>query len=226
MDDDFTAEGAVPAAGENGEIFVAWARDQKIWFNRSFDGGKTWLEEEKAIADQVGGWKISVPGIPRANGFPITVVDNSTSPFKNTVYVLFSDARNGTDNQDIFIVHSRDQGKAWSKPIRVNTDTTARHQFFPWLTIDQETGHLYAVFYDRRNYSDSQTDVFIAKSTDGGITWKDERISESPFVPIPNAFFGDYNHIAVVNGIVRPVWTRYENGTTSVWTALLPLQYK
>ncbi|MCH8554150.1 MAG: glycoside hydrolase [Schleiferiaceae bacterium] len=221
MDDAYTTEGAVPAVGTNQEVYVAWAWNEKIWLNRSLDNGATWEPQETPIADQVGGWKISIPGVPRANGFPVTVVDHSDGPYRGSIYVLFSDARNGTDNQDIFLVLSRDRGETWSEPIRVNNDTTERHQFFPWLTVDSKTGVLYAIFYDRRNHSDNQTDVYLASSTDGGHTWENERISEKPFLPFGDVFFGDYNNIAAVDGIIRPVWTRYDNKRLTIMTALI-----
>lgn len=113
------------------------------------------------------------------------------------------------------------RGETWSDPIRVNDDAPGRHQFFTWMTIDQVTGHLYTVFYDRRNYDDWRTDVYMAVSRDGGQSWKNVRISEAPFVPSETIFFGDYNNITAHNGIVRPVWTRHEEGRLSIWTALI-----
>ena len=89
------------------------------------------------------------------------------------------------------------------------------------LTIDQTTGYLYTLFYDRRNYSDSQTDVYLAVSKDGGITFENHKISESPFTPLSYVFFGDYINISAHQGVVRPIWTRYENGQLSVWTAII-----
>ena len=96
--------------------------------------------------------------------------------------------------------------------------------FFPWMAIDQATGYLYVVFYDRRNYEDNQTDVYLAYSKDAGQTWINEKVSESPFTPSEIIFFGDYNNISVHNGMVRPIWTRYEKGKLSVWTSLISIQ--
>jgi hypothetical protein len=221
LDDNGTVEGAVPAVGPNGEVYVAWALNEKIYFNRSLDSGQTWLAMEQVIAQQPGGWQAQIPGIKRANGFPVTVTDISNSPYRGSVYVMWADTRNGEGNDDIFIAYSRDQGRFWSEPVRVNTDTGRAQQFFPWVSVDPKTGVLYAVFYDRRNYDDNQTDVYLAISTDGGQSWVNERISESPFVPQPDVFFGDYNNIAAYKGEVRPVWTRYEDGKTVVMTALI-----
>jgi Neuraminidase (sialidase) len=221
LDDDMTVEGAVPAVGANGEIFVAWSFDDKIYFDRSENGGRTWQEQDVVIAQQPKGWSIEVPGAGRANGFPVTTADVSESKYKGTVYVNWSDQRNGTDDTDIWIAKSKDGGRTWSQPKRVNDDGKGKHQFFNWMAVDPATGYVYVVFYDRRAYSDNQTDVYLAYSKDGGDTFTNVKISESPFTPTDGIFFGDYNNISVYNGMIRPIWTRYENGKLSIWTALI-----
>ncbi|MCT4624563.1 MAG: glycosyl hydrolase, partial [Schleiferiaceae bacterium] len=91
------------------------------------------------------------------------------------------------------------------------------------MAIDTKTGYLYVVFYDRRAYNNLETDVYIAYSKDAGQTWVNEKISESSFTPTNTVFFGDYNNISAYDGVVRPIWTRYEKGKLSVWTALIQM---
>ncbi len=43
VDDDNTAEGAVPAVDAAGRVFVVWSNQGTIFMDRSFDGGTTWL---------------------------------------------------------------------------------------------------------------------------------------------------------------------------------------
>jgi len=220
LDDDMTTEGAVPAAGPNGEIYVAWAWNQKIWFDRSTDGGKTWLDKDIVIAKQPGGWTFDIPGIQRCNGMPVLVCDLSDGPNRGTLYVNWTDQRRGKTDTDIWIAQSSNGGKTWSKPLRINNDPKGKHQFLSWIAVDQSNGYLYVVFYDRRDYNDERTDVYLAVSRDGGKSFTNERISETPFDPSQAVFFGDYNHISAHNGSVRPIWTRLEKGVLSVWTAL------
>jgi hypothetical protein len=153
----------------------------------------------------------------------MTACDISTSAHRGTVYVLWADQRNGESNTDVFIVKSTNQGLTWSLPKRVNTDGGSTQQFFPAFTIDQSNGNLYVVFYDRRAYESPEvsTDVFLAKSTDGGDTWSEEKISQVPFLPSSSIFFGDYIHIAASQGLVRPIWMRLDATTLGVWTALI-----
>jgi hypothetical protein len=50
------------------------------------------------------------------------------------------------------------------------------------------------------------------------------KISTTPFDPSKFVFFGDYNHISAHNGMVRPIWTRLQDATLSVWTALIEIK--
>ncbi len=219
IDEDNTVEGAVPAVGPNGEVYLAWAGPLGLVFDKSTDGGLTW-GIDKIITSIPGGWDFNVPGIYRCNGLPITACDISNSPYRGTIYVNWSDQRNGTNNTDIFLVKSTDGGNTWSQPKRVNQDNTQTHQFFTWMTVDPATGYLYFVYYDRRNYSDNRTDIYLARSTDGGETFTELKVSQSPFTPTSTIFFGDYTGITALNGKVYPIWTRLENNQRSVWIGI------
>lgn len=223
-DNDQTAEGAVPAIGPNGGIYVAWSRDDSIWFNVSFDDGETWMERESFIADQPVGWVVDIPGIYRCNGLPVTTCDLSTSENRGTIYVNWADQRNGEENTDIWLVKSSDQGKTWTSPKKVNGEDQNRHQFLTWMTIDQTNGYLYFVYYDRRNHENKNTDVYLAVSKDGGESFSEYKISETPFKPSSRVFFGDYTNISVHNGVIRPIWSRLHDGNITLLTALIHQQ--
>jgi len=219
IDSDNTTEGAVPAVGPNGEVYVAWAGPEGLVFDRSLDGGVTWLDNDIFISDFPGGWDYAIPGINRCNGLPITVCDLSNGPYRGTIYVNWSDQRNGTSDTDVWLAKSTDGGNTWTNPVRVNDDPPGKQQFFTWVDVDQVTGYLWFVFYDRRSYTDSNTDVYMAVSQDGGETFINFKVSETPFLPYSSIFFGDYNCVSAYNNMVRPIWTRLANGDLSVWTA-------
>lgn len=221
LDDDGTTEGAVPAVDKNGNIFVTWSNQGIIFFDRSTDGGITWLKHDIPVTRQYGGWNMDIPGINRSNGMPVLMVDNSNGPRAGTLYCVWADQRNGVTDTDVFCMSSSDKGDTWSAPYRVNQDAPGKQQFLPWLAIDQTTGHLYVVYYDRRAYDDNRTDVYIAFSIDGGKTFREKKISETPFTPTASKFFGDYNNISAHKGIIAPIWTRMDNGATTVWTAAI-----
>ena len=67
-DSSSTMEGAVPCTGSNGEIYVSWAGpivlnsgQYAIFFNKSTDGGDTWLDSERVATVQPGGAFFNIP---------------------------------------------------------------------------------------------------------------------------------------------------------------------
>ena len=220
VDGDNTTEGAVPAIGYDGKIFVTWSNAGTIYLDRSYDDGDTWLRNDIPIANQHGGWDMDIPGLSRCNGMPVLKIDNSTGKSSGSLYVLWADQKNGEDDTDIWLMRSPNYGDNWTAPYKINQDSAARHQFLPWMTIDQSTGYVYIVYYDRRNYDDNRTDVYLAYSADG-YAFQEIKISESPFTPTPDTFFGDYTNISANNGIIAPIWTRMDEGKTSIWTTII-----
>jgi hypothetical protein len=220
IDSDNTVEGAVPAVGPNGEIYLAWSGPLGILFDKSTDGGVT-FGKDRFVAAQPGGWDFEVSGIYRANGLPITACDVSSSKYRGNIYVAWSDQRQGENNADIFFIKSTDGGQNWGPVKRINDDSAARQQFFVWMTVDQITGNIYFVFYDRRNTTGDATDVYVAKSTDGGESFVNFKISDSVFTPTAGIFFGDYTNIAAHHGKVYPIWMRLDGGNLSIWMTII-----
>ena len=66
-----------------------------------------------------------------------------------------------------------------------------------------------------------KTDVYVSASRDGGESFVDTRVSEKPFTPNPNLFFGDYLNIDAVNGEIRPIWPIMENDKIELFIAIL-----
>jgi hypothetical protein len=177
------------------------------------------------VADMPGGWDFGVPGIYRANGMPVTCCDLSDGPYRGSIYINWSDQRNGINDTDVWFIKSTDNGATWCQPKRVNDDPPGKQQFFTWMTVDQVTGFIYFVFYDRRNYNDNRTDVFMAVSRDGGETFENFKVSNAPFTPNAGVFFGDYTCVSAFNNVVRPVWTRLQGNALSIVTAKVDSVY-
>lgn len=221
IDSDSTIEGAMPAVGPNGEVYLAYAVDEKIYFNKSTDFGNTWLSSEVVVANQKEGWDYEIPGIYRCNGMPVLHCDVSGGPHTGAIYLNWTDKQIAND-ADVYFAKSIDGGTTWSAPLRVNDDPAGSDNFMSWMTVDQTNGDIYIVYYDRRNHpATTLTDMYMARSTDGGNNFVNFRISSSPFTAQASLFHGDYINISAVNGCVRPIWTRQDTGQTSIWTALI-----
>jgi hypothetical protein len=205
-DSDDTVEGAVPAVGIHGEVYLVWAGPRGLEFDVSLDGGNTFADD-RVLFDMPGGWDSEVPNVSRHNGMPVTGVDHSLGKFRGTLYVNWIDDRNG--DLDVFVAHSRDSGKTWSTPVRVNDDPigNARPQMFTWMAVDPIDGSVNVVFHDRRDVGDDQARATLARSVDGGATFKNFPISIPAFSTNPAVFMGDYNGIDARNGRVAAAFT-------------------
>ena len=220
VDSDNTVEGAVPAVGPNGEVYVIWAGPLGLVFDKSTDGGLTFGQDQK-ISDFPGGWDFSVEGLARANGMPNTGVDLSNGPNKGTLYVNWIDHRNG--DPDVFVMSSRDGGKTWTDAVRVNDDApkNGKVQFFTWMSVDPVDGSVNIVFYDRRDGKGTETGLTMARSVDGGKRFVNHKIELHPFSFGSPVFFGDYSGISAYDGRVIPIFMHFnENRRLAVSVAL------
>ena len=215
-----SVHGSYPATGPDGEVYVAWWSPAGLMFDKSTDEGKTWLPADVRVTTPVQ-WIYGVPGMQLTPSFPVISCDRSNGRYRGTIYINWSDNRNGPSDSDIWVVKSMNGGKNWSSPIRVNDDPPGKQQYFNFLSIDQVTGYAYIAYYDRRNYTDNQTDVYVAVSRNGGSGFENMKISDTPFIPYSTAFFGHYLGISAHDNHVFAAWSRQDNGVNSLWGAIV-----
>ena len=121
LDGDNTVEGAMPALGKNGELFVVWSGPKGLMLQVSKDKGETWLEEEKHLFDHQGGWNIEVEDFFRLNGLPVFVSDHSkSSPNYGNLYLNWTIQDMSTGQTSVMLSMSADNGKTWTKPKKVH----------------------------------------------------------------------------------------------------------
>jgi len=207
LDSALTVEGASPCTGPEGQIYVTWGGNNKVTFNKSNDGGINWLGNEITVS-QTTVWT-----------FPTTACDISNSSYRGNVYTCFDDCKIAANDRDVWISKSTNGGNNWNTPVRVNNDSSGNYQFFGSMCIDQTTGYLWVVYYDNRDIPSYMYNVYVARSTDGGETFQNEKVSSTPFTS--GGFIGDYITIAAHNGHVRPMWTRQESSYDNIYTAVI-----
>lgn len=213
--------GAMPAIAPDGKAFASWSHGGKVYLDRSFDGGTLWLSNDIAVAEQPGGNALLIEGHGVFNAQPVLVADNSKGPWRGSLYLVWADQRNGENDTDIWFTRSHNFGDNWSLPVRINDDAPGKHQYMPWITIDATTGHIYIVYFDRRNTENTDTEVWLAWSDNGGNSFKNMRISEKAFASDEAHNASQHINVAARDGVIVPVWTATQNGKTQLWTAVL-----
>jgi len=231
----------VPAVGTNGEVYVAWCGSSSIRFDRSTDGGITFGNDR--TVQTYASMNRYVKGTILTFSYPSMDVDITNGPYRGNIYIAYMD--NGSDGYpDIFFTRSTDGGNTWSSKVRINDDPVGNHidQFHPWLTVDR-TGCISVMFYDSRNDPNNiLCDVYLAQSTNGGITWlPNVRVtnvsfdlragSDFEFVPYdPNrpladqraGLIGEYNGIAAASkGNPVPIWTDTRSGNQDTYVGVV-----
>ncbi|NTV83576.1 MAG: exo-alpha-sialidase, partial [Bacteroidales bacterium] len=206
--------------GPDGEVYVIWAvydswpsDETAIAFAKSSDGGATFAPASRKITNIRGIRTTETSKDHRVNSFPSMAVDISGGPNNGNIYIVWANVGtpgvNTGSDIDVYMSRSTNEGDTWSTPVKVNQDPPGlgKQHYFPWITCDRLTGELSVVFYDDRNVSSTQCEVFVASSSDAGNTWEDFRVSDVAFTPAPipglaGGYMGDYLGIAAVGSRV------------------------
>jgi len=225
---DRVVQGPQPVVGRDGTLCVAWVDSTddgsmkgaaEIWTACSKDKGINF--EAPSVATSFN----EIPFRPRnayfrywASSFPQLAIGP-----ENELYVVYvarpSDRLD--DDGDVFVVTSKDQGKSWTRPRRLNDDTESALQFFPSVDVGPD-GVVHAMWGDMRD-DPVQTSyhIYYTRSEDGGENWgfEDERLGYSvgdtrvtdfasnPNRAFPNGLFiGDYFSISATEDEVYMAW--------------------
>jgi hypothetical protein len=218
------AQGSQVEAGAGDVVYVAWEHydafegGRDIQIARSSDGGATFGPAQLVSSVTPVGDSFAVQGLFRAF---LDLQGLAVDPNSGAVYISWHDGRNrskvdpfgfcgGTPTYcfgDILLSKSTDQGESWSAPVRVNDDnpTLGVDQLFPALDVDR-AGNVWVAYYDRRRDTRNLLiDTFLAKSSNGGGTWTNSRLTNQNFAAITGwqdvvvnpIYMGDYNALTV-----------------------------
>lgn len=193
----------ITVSGSN--VYVVWLqRDaggtlNDIFFRRSADNGATW----KPIV------KITTTGT--VGGFSTPQVMTSGSK----VYVVWEQ-----ENGEIYFRRSADNGATW-KPI-INLSSNAGNSLSERIAVSGS--NVYVVWF-QWNAEETQTDVFLRRSTDNGATWKAKvNLSKTgEAVGVPDiALSGSYVHVAWVqhdqaSGFRDQIFVRSSPNNGATW---------
>jgi hypothetical protein len=170
------------AVGPTGQVLIAYenpsggAEPAAIFTNLDPDGGSAqpFGPTRNATPTNVGGFR-SIPAQPfrTVDAEAFLAYDRSGGVHNGRAYLVYTDAPSvGTDDLNIFVRYSDDNGATWSMPVQVNDDTGTNSQFFSGIAVDQTTGNVAVGWFDARNSaSDTSVEYFVSASIDGGATF-------------------------------------------------------
>jgi hypothetical protein len=133
------------------------------------------------------------------NGQLFLAVDRSGTSTNNNIYVIATVKPTGfTTGTDVMFARSVDGGQTFSAPQRINDDPVdhSKYHWFATFAV-APNGRIDSVWFDTRNASNAtDSQLFYAYSTDGGINWSPNVAVSQPFNPLlgfPNQNkIGDY----------------------------------
>jgi len=136
---------------------------------------------------------------------------------------------NESDDTDVYVRHSDDNGVTWSPATRVNDDHTVNSQFLPKISLDPTTGDIAVVWYDARNdlgaggpgdtdgIANDDAQFWGTFSTNGATSFtRNIQISAgtSNSHDSGNGIdYGDYTGLSFYGGTAHPAWSDNSNTT-------------
>ena len=156
--------------------------------------------------------------------------DRSGGAHNGRAYLVWTqETPNESDNTDILLQRSDNNGATWSPALKLNDDRTTNSQYDPAIALDQSSGDVAVSWYDTRNDlgtgGSGDTDgvpnddfqIWATYSTDGGATFAPNfQVSAGTSNAVDaNSFFdvGDYTHAAFQSGTFYPAWSDNSNST-------------
>jgi hypothetical protein len=202
----------VPTVAPDGTVYVAFqnSQNESLWepgevfddqylLVKSTDGGKHWSDPTFVVGLEDGSndYPINVDGRQTLTGYQVRVNSAGNivaSPKTGTLYLTFSDNRNGihdpevatpSTNVDVFVMSSSNGGKTWSAPSQV--DTGAGDQWFPWVEVNPLSGAIGVAYHDRGASNGTFYGTALAEGMPGSLL--KTTVSTAPSNPVDSIFF-------------------------------------
>ena len=202
--------GATPVATIDGKLFISWSAGKKLLLDRSYNKGETWLRNDILVSNRQTEWLLTVADSPKVPGLPVMVVDDSPSRFNGSIGIVWTDQQ-ADSGADVWFIRTVNFGDYWTQAVRIGNGSFDKDQFLPAICIDQATGFLYVLFFDRSQYDDLRTDLCLASSPDGGATFKVRKLSEGFYLPDAGATFSNtYSTLDAYRDMISVAWAQVE----------------
>jgi HYR domain len=230
----FTAEQSAPnsntvggqfgdiAIGPSGAVAVTYQSDTNIFVNVDTDGLGAGGFGAQVLVTSTNVAKFDF--LPAQSSRSVDAEanlawDRSGGVHHGRLYLVYTDeSPNESNDTDIFVRFSDNNGATWSARVRVNDDATTRSQILPNISIDQTTGNVAVTWHDARNDAgNNNTQFFGAVSINGGVSFSPNfQISagtSNDDTAGSSVDYGDYTSSDFHAGLLHVVWADNSNST-------------
>jgi len=142
---------------------------------------------------------------------------NPTSPHVGRLYLVYTEETVDESNDtDIMVRFSDNNGGTWSAPSRVNDDPPGRSQFLPKIASNRLSGNIAVCWHDCRNSAtNTAMQEFCSIATPSGAApafFANGLVSDGASVSNgAGVEFGDYSGLDYFQGLVHPIWADTSN---------------
>lgn len=172
---------AIPAGSSPGPSTINLVRDTD-----GLQGGLNFGFSSTVTSTNVGTLDTMLGSGPFAGiwGNGSIAYDTSNGPHRGRLYLAYPDETpNESDNVDVYVRFSDNNGLTWSSRVKVNDDVGLNAQVLPTISVDPLTGVPFVGWHDARNdlgdgngsdtdnFANSDFDYYGSASSDGGLTW-------------------------------------------------------
>ena len=176
-------------------LFATWAQGESVYMDRSYNDGETWLRSDILIKKRSG-----------RSGRPMLAVDRSESMLKGAMYLVWADSVEG--GRLLKCARSTENGDVWTSGIPIHPNVADVH--VSQVKLDQSNGFLYVLYFVAA--SDSEWDLILAYSNDGGQTFKPTRLNSDPLEIPAELLEKPIVDLDVHGGKLMLVWSTVKGG--------------
>ena len=210
------------AIGPTGQVVVTYQSDTAIFVNTDADGlgaGGFGARVQVTTTDVAKFDSITAQDSRTIDAEANLAYDRSGGVNNGRLYLAYTDETPDESNDtNVLVRRSTDNGATWSGPVQVNDDGTTRSQFLPNISVDQTNGNVAVTWHDARNDAGNNNSQFWGSaSTNGGVTFLPNfQISggtSNDDTAGSGVDYGDYTSSDFAGGLLYPVWSDNSNST-------------
>jgi len=177
--------------------------------------------------------------------------DRSGGVHNGRVYLVYTkEEQNESDDTNIYVRYSDDNGSTWSEGVKVNDDNGTNSQFMPKISLDQTTGNIAVMWYDSRvdlgtggsgdtdGLPNTDAQFWGTFSTNGTSFTPNFQVSagtSNSHISGNGIDYGDYDGLSFYGGVAHPAWSDNSNSTGNnpdgtlhkldIYTAAIPFTH-